>query len=169
MPVFSAPAVVLPQSVPAPTIPGSWLVAYCATPVTSSVSLPWTFGASAGSDINIDGGDDTVINIVTPGVYEIMWSAGILGDATAAGQIVSYLDGTIDGQDWLNWLSSSGPSPPTSSQTLTPPNYNSDLTVTVPAVRVLTAVTVKVTGGFSLTAGTAQLGTAGWILVRRID
>ena len=57
---------------------------------------------------------------------------------------------------------------PACTQTVTPPDYNTDLQVTTPPIKVSVPVTVKLYVGITMSAGSVDVGTAAWILVRRV-
>jgi len=151
-------------TLPGAVIPDSWLLAEVDGSLTASGNLPWNTLGSAGDDVSVDGDDDTLIDIATPGTYEIALWCSFAGDGTSNGSAFANLAGSILGQDWLADIDDN-----IEIGAMIGVNALYSLCLTAPPIQVAAPCTVQITVTITTTAGTQTVGgRSGQILVRRI-
>ena len=150
--------------------PDSWLLAEVDTPLTASGTLAWDLLGSAGPDIEIDGDDNTTINILTPGNYTVLvYRTNFQGDATGYGFAAIVIAGTILNQDWLAYNDGA----PENGVLVTPPSFQYYSHVDAPAIQVADACTVQVAvtiganGDPPTLTATITVGSGTQLLIRR--
>lgn len=143
--------------------PDSWLNAYVQAGITSSANLQLGENDHQGTDIEIDGDDDQLINILTAGTYTVVVMLDIEGDATGAGTVQIDIGGDIASIGWCG-----GGDPPRVKDTVTPPSYSSFRSFTMPNVVVSAPTTVYVALQITTGAGAITVGASGSVAVVKV-